>query len=151
MYTQIYIIFRAQENQRKNKYILGYFYLYSYFPSVFYLCRYMFFCIVVLVPFFYYGFQSFHKNHENNKTLVFPYVFLPEGNFDIDAGDGVGGGIIQDPQPPQNLKQIVCTKIVHTSGTFLQKMLKRILNKSSTYLHIYRKYNESDKHIKNNN
>ena len=59
--------------------------------------------------------------------MFFPY-FSPEGNFDIDAGDGclwVGGwlggwvgGDYLGPQIQNNLKKTICTKIVHTSGTF---------------------------------
>ena len=42
--------------------------------------------VIVLVAFF-------HKNQKQNvNNMFFSYLFPPEGNFDIDAGDGGGGG-----------------------------------------------------------
>ena len=71
----------------------------------------------------------------------------PEGNFDIDAGDGVGWGPFRTPQITTNHKQIVRTKIVHTSGTFSKNVQKHLYN-----IFIYtEKDNEADKRIKNNN
>ena len=44
--------------------------------------------IIVLIQFFNY---FFHKNHKTSFKYFFPIFFPPEGNFDIDAGDGGGG------------------------------------------------------------
>ena len=76
-------------------------------------------------------FQCFsQKSQKHIKKQCSPYLFPPEGNFDIDAGDGGGGGPFRtnNPNKPQNtqkitkfLNNIVRTKIVHTSGTCFQK------------------------------
>ena len=48
--------------------------------------------------------------------------FSPYGVFDVDQLAFLG------PKIPQNIKQILGTKIVHTSGTFFEKNI----NKSQT-------------------
>ena len=67
------------------------------------------------------------------------HVFPPEGNFDIDAGDGVGGGPFRTPQisnkSQKGHNKQVRTIIVHTSGTFF----KQSTNISLKDLPIYRK------------
>ena len=35
----------------------------------------------------------FHKNRKKHLTPCVPFVFPPEGNFDIDAGDWGGGNL----------------------------------------------------------
>ena len=58
-----------------------------------------------------------------------------EGNFDIDAGDGDGGGPFRIQTPPKTqTSQTNRTEIVHTSGNFskrIKNMLKNIFNISS--------------------
>ena len=54
------------------------------------------------------------------------------------------------PKIPQNLKKMVSTKIVHTSGTFLEFVLKRC-QKVFKLMFPYRvKYTESEYDIHNN-
>ena len=42
--------------------------------------------VIILVSFF----NFLHKKRRKNKSNYFAYFFHPEGNFDIEAGDGVG-------------------------------------------------------------
>ena len=69
------------------------------------------------------------------KTHLFPYVFPPEGNFDIDAGDGGGGGTIQDPRNPSKItKNSSCENCSHFCTFF-----KNCIKVSLEYLLIHRK------------
>ena len=68
-------------------------------------------------------FQFFTKI--TNKSLnnnYFPYLFLPKGDFDIDAGDGGGGGTIQDRRFLTNQQQ------TQTKTTKIPKHHKQIIN-----------------------
>ena len=76
--------------------------------------------------------------------MFFPYLFPPKGTLTLTPGMGMGGGIHLEPQISKHLKNIIRTRIVHTSGSFFQKYLQNI----SIYTE---KYTESDKRIKNNN
>ena len=55
------------------------------------------------------------------------------------------------PKTPTNLKQMISTKIVHTSGTFLELVWKNVKNTFETMFPYRVKYNESESDIKNNN
>ena len=78
-------------------------------------------------------FHFFYKNHKKVIKIQFtPIFFPPEGNFDIGAGDGDGGG---GQQITKNHKNIFRTRIAHTSGTFFEKFQ----NRSLKYVPVYRK------------
>ena len=49
-------------------------------------------CLNVIFKTF--DFSIFFKNRKKNENLIFSVFFPPEGHFDIDAGDGGGGGTI---------------------------------------------------------
>ena len=93
--------------------------------------------VIILVPFFIFFFVKIIKTF---KQCYFPYLFPLEGNFDIDAGDGVCVGDHLYPQiqfkSTKILTTIVRTKIVPTSKHF-QKMSKPILKMSIYSLYIY--------------
>ena len=63
--------------------------------------------------------------------------FPPEGNFDIDAGDGVGWGGIRTPKITNKNPKIFRTKIVHTSGTSFPPKSQKCRKVPLKYLHIY--------------
>ena len=70
----------------------------------------------------------FQKNHKKPfKTNYFPYLFPPEGNFDIDAGDGSGRGPCRTQQSPTNTNN-------HK---------KKFVRKLSTLLDIFQKMSNS--------
>ena len=95
-----------------------------------------------------------------NKTQFSSIFFPPEGNFDIDAGDGCGGGgwvggwgAFRTKNPPKSKKshkKTIRTRSVHTSGTFFQKC-RKVSKHIFTICSIYRKYTESGNRIQNNN
>ena len=68
------------------------------------------------------------------KNLSVPYLFPPEGNFDIDAGDGGGGGPFRTQKISnylKNIEKIVRTKIVQFWDIF-KKSKKKL--KLSSYI-----------------
>ena len=48
-------------------------------------------------------FSISYKNHKKKQIKILFSIFSPEGNFDIDAGDG-GGGPFRTPQISPNLQ-----------------------------------------------
>ena len=58
---------------------------------------------------------------------MFFHIVPPEGNFDIGATEGVGGGDHSGPQNLQKSQKIARTKIVHTSMTFFSKSVQRYI------------------------
>ena len=81
---------------------------------------------------------------KNNKKCIF-HIFSLEGNFDIGAGDGNGGGQIITMITNESQKAFR-TKIVHPSGTFFKQCTTEPF-KICSYI---QKTTESDKRIKNN-
>ena len=57
--------------------------------------------VIILV----YVFNFSHKDHKQSLTNIFSHIFPSEGNFDIDAGDGDGGGAFRTLQISQHLKK----------------------------------------------
>ena len=76
--------------------------------------------VIILVPLLI----NTVKNHQK---IYFFHIFPPEGNFDIGAGDGVGGDHLEPLEIQRNHKNIFRTKIVHTSGTFFKNNVKTYL------------------------
>ena len=95
----------------------------------------MFLYIYIYIYLFLF-FNFSYKSQKVTNKHVFAIIFPLEGDFDIDARDGDGGGgpFRTPPNSPKS-QQIARTKIVHTSGTFFKKCSKISLK----YLHIYRK------------
>ena len=62
------------------------------------------------------------------------YLIPLEGNFDIDAGDGMGGGEHIEPQNPQKSKKITKNSSYENCSHFwdiFQKVYKHIFKQSS--------------------
>ena len=57
------------------------------------------------------------KINNKKRKLCFSIFVSPEGNFDIDAGDGGWGGPFRTPKSPKTNQRTVRTKCAHTSGT----------------------------------
>ena len=78
--------------------------------------------------------------------MFFSYIFPLEGNFDIDAGDGMGGG----DHLGQTIPKITKKHNVRKLFTLLGHFSKKRKNISLIYKDI-EKDTESDKRNKNNN
>ena len=99
--------------------------------------------VIISVPFFII-FQFVHQNLRKKKCSI---LAPPEGNFDIDAGDGggLGGG---DHLGPQKSQKILRTRMFHTSGTLFQNIPKNHIFFNFIYTE---KDTESEYHIQNIN
>ena len=68
-------------------------------------------------------FNFCYRNRKQiNKTIVLPYCFPPERNFDIDAGDGGGG---EDHRGPPKSPQITKEQFVRELFTLLKHFSKK--------------------------
>ena len=84
--------------------------------------------VISSVPFFQFFPQ---KSNKHKKTYYFPYFSPQKGTLTLTPGMGWGGPF-RTPKnlqkSPKNSKNILRTKIVHTSGTFFQKISENLKN-----------------------
>ena len=114
---------------------------------------------IILVA-LYYIFQFPYKSQTLIKKTCFFNICSPEGNFDIDAGDGVGGGLVggwgggpfRTPKIHKHLNKLKKHSSYKNCSHFwdiFPNNLNKSQNISLKYVPIYRKYKEHDKHIQN--